>query len=244
MLQVSPSSVKLLPLGDSNTAKKGETVFVAGNPKGLEGTLSDGILGAIRKDFHIELLQITAPISPGSSGGPVLNGRGEIIGVATFGFKADDAQNLNFAIPSNSLRSLLKRHRIPLPPKLKRKADNSGTKQKNEEIAKAEIEKAKADAEKAKAEAERAKADAEKAKAEAKKAEAEAKKAEAERAKAEAESDKTEKAKAVKPRAHITGQLKAATVHIIGKRSEWSGIRVGERFFCRTGSNCYRLSRR
>ena len=119
VLEVSPSSFKLLCLGDSDLVKKGEAVYVSGNPHGFEGTLSDGILSAIRKDFHIELLQITAPISPGSSGGPVLNGRGEVIGVATLSFKDDDTQLINFAIPSNSLRSLLKKHGVRLRTKPK-----------------------------------------------------------------------------------------------------------------------------
>jgi len=77
----------------------GEKVVAIGNPKGLEGSLSTGIVSGLREvdDFHI--IQITAPISPGSSGGPVLNENGEVLGVATF--TVVDGQNLNFAIQAS-----------------------------------------------------------------------------------------------------------------------------------------------
>ena len=72
---------------------------------GLEGTLSRGIVSGIRKIEKDKLFQITAPISPGSSGGPVLNAKGEVIGVAVATFKG--GQNLNLAIPVSYLSSLL-----------------------------------------------------------------------------------------------------------------------------------------
>jgi S1-C subfamily serine protease len=71
----------------------------------LEGTFSQGIVSSIREFGTEKILQITAPISPGSSGGPVLNGKGEVIGVSVATFKG--GQNLNFAIPSNYLKALL-----------------------------------------------------------------------------------------------------------------------------------------
>ncbi len=82
----------------------GDTVYVAGNPEGLEGTFSQGIISAFRGTDYI---QITAPISPGSSGGPVMNQRGDVIGVATLFSK--EGQNLNFAVPVSRLVSLLGR---------------------------------------------------------------------------------------------------------------------------------------
>ena len=75
----------------------GDTVYVNGNPKGLTGTFSSGIVSAIRGEADTTRIQITAPISPGSSGSPVMNSRGEVIGVASSGVV--DGQNLNFAIP-------------------------------------------------------------------------------------------------------------------------------------------------
>ncbi len=107
LLKVTAYGIKPLSLGESDTVRIGETVYVAGNPKGLEGTFSDGIISSRRDKYTKERLQMTAPISPGSSGGPVLNRKGEVIGVS-FSYKDLDAQNLNFAIPSRYLKKLLK----------------------------------------------------------------------------------------------------------------------------------------
>ena len=74
--------IKPLPLGDSDAVQIGERVYVVGNPLGLEGTVSEGIISARRDINTRELIQMTAPISPGSSGGPVLNHNGEVIGVS------------------------------------------------------------------------------------------------------------------------------------------------------------------
>ncbi len=105
LLKVRIDSITPLPIGDSDAVKIGETVYVAGNPEGLEGTFSDGLISGRRDRYTTERFQMTAPISSGSSGGPVLNQRGEVIGVASASFK--DGQNLNFAIPANFLISLL-----------------------------------------------------------------------------------------------------------------------------------------
>ena len=104
ILQVLNRCVDPLLLGDSNTVEIGETVYVAGNPQGWEGTFSNGIISGIRERSTVKQLQMTAPISRGSSGGPVLNENGEVIGVSvrTYG-----GQNLNFATPSNALNTLL-----------------------------------------------------------------------------------------------------------------------------------------
>ena len=83
----------------------GERIIVYGSPLGLEKTVSDGIVSAIRDvPAYGKVIQITAPVSPGSSGSPVLNMQGEIIGVATF--QMVEGQNLNFAIPSERIVSL------------------------------------------------------------------------------------------------------------------------------------------
>lgn len=83
----------------------GDDIYVAGNPEGLEGTLSSGIVSAMREITGHKLLQITAPISPGSSGGPVMDAYGEVIGVAVATFK--EGQNLNFAVPSSYVKKML-----------------------------------------------------------------------------------------------------------------------------------------
>ena len=83
-LQVTAPGVPPLPLGDSDSVEIGATVYVVGNPKGyLEGTFSNGIISGVREGATNKQLQMTAPISPGSSGGPVLNGKGEVIGVSS-----------------------------------------------------------------------------------------------------------------------------------------------------------------
>lgn len=94
-----------LLLGDSDQVAVGDPIYAVGNPKGFEGTFSQGIVSGIREAGSRELLQITAPVSRGSSGGPVLNAKGEVIGVAfaTHG----GGQNLNFAVPVSYLQALL-----------------------------------------------------------------------------------------------------------------------------------------
>lgn len=105
LLKIEAPKAQSLLLGDSRRVAVGDTVYVVGNPEGLEGTFSQGIISGLRKTEGQDLLQITAPISHGSSGGPVLNTRGEVIGIAV-GIIAD-GQNLNFAIPVSHLSSLM-----------------------------------------------------------------------------------------------------------------------------------------
>lgn len=83
----------------------GEPIFVAGNPEGLEGSFSTGNVAAVREFRHTKWIQITAPISHGSSGGPVMDGRGLVIGVTVANLK--EGQNLNFAIPGALVAALL-----------------------------------------------------------------------------------------------------------------------------------------
>ena len=115
LLEVRMSGIQPLPLGDSDTVKIGQPVYVAGNPEGLEGTFSDGIISSLREEYNQKLIQMTAPVSKGSSGGPVLNRKGKVIGIS-FAFHDDPyAQNLNFAIPSNYLNALLQQIEMSKP---------------------------------------------------------------------------------------------------------------------------------
>ncbi len=106
LLKVKGKGLPTVRLAPEHSGKLGESVVVIGSPKGLETTVSDGIVSSIREEG--EVLQITAPISPGSSGSPVFNSKGEVIGVATFTVK--DGQNLNFAIPVKFVHSLYREH--------------------------------------------------------------------------------------------------------------------------------------
>ncbi|MFQ5651880.1 MAG: trypsin-like peptidase domain-containing protein [bacterium] len=102
-----------LELGDSDAIAVGERVFAIGNPRGLENTISDGVLSGIRKfSGQGAMLQTTTPVSPGSSGGVLVNVKGKVVGVTTF--IVGGGQNLNFAIPSNVVSQEL-RKLGPLP---------------------------------------------------------------------------------------------------------------------------------
>ncbi|MDB4950965.1 MAG: serine protease, partial [Gemmatimonadetes bacterium] len=83
----------------------GESVVVIGAPEGLSNTVSNGIVSAFRVVDGRPRMQISAPISPGSSGGPVLNARGQVVGVSLSILQ--QGQNLNFAVPLDDLRAML-----------------------------------------------------------------------------------------------------------------------------------------
>jgi serine protease Do len=105
-LKAAGKELPTVNLAKDYKSKQGESVVVIGSPLGLETTVSDGIVSSVRgKDG---LIQITAPVSPGSGGSPVFNSRGKVIGVATF--LIDGGQNLNFAIPIKHVSYLLKTH--------------------------------------------------------------------------------------------------------------------------------------
>lgn len=99
--------IHTLPLGNSDNVQVGEDVIAIGNPLGLGLTVSNGILSAKRllDDDDKEFLQTTAPISHGSSGGPLLNMRGQVIGITSMFIT--EGENLNFAIPVNAVKELL-----------------------------------------------------------------------------------------------------------------------------------------
>ena len=113
ILKVSDSSVQPLPLGDSDAVQLGDTVYVSENPKEAEGVLSDGTISGPREIGNQTLLQMTAPISPGGSGGPVLNEKGEVIGLSFV--TLEDGQSLNYVIPSNYLKALISKSETVKP---------------------------------------------------------------------------------------------------------------------------------
>ena len=108
LLIITAEAVEITPviLGDSDDLQVGERIVAIGNPYGWQNTVSDGLISGIREVNGCSLLQITAPISGGSSGGPLFNMNGEVVGITTIG-SAWGAQNLNFAIPVNHLTSLI-----------------------------------------------------------------------------------------------------------------------------------------
>jgi S1-C subfamily serine protease len=118
IIKIHGKTFRTLTLGNSDQIRVGEEVVAIGNPLSLESTVSNGIVSGMRtsKEQGGKFLQTTAPISPGSSGGPLFNMAGEVVGITTLKFKG--GENLNFAIPINDAKRLLlaKSSRIqPLP---------------------------------------------------------------------------------------------------------------------------------
>ncbi|MFZ5967735.1 MAG: YceG family protein [Bacillota bacterium] len=91
--------------GSSQNLKRGQKVVAIGSPLGLMNTISDGIISGFRQGDGHDFIQTTAPMSPGSSGGALLNMKGELIGIASAGYI--DGQNINLAVPSWELTKLL-----------------------------------------------------------------------------------------------------------------------------------------
>jgi tetratricopeptide (TPR) repeat protein len=106
LLQVEVPENTATPLEIVRTSpQEGESIVVIGNPFGLEGSVTNGIVSAVRDIPNFgRIIQITAPISPGSSGSPVVNMQGQVIGVATL--QVAEGQSLNFAVPSERIAQL------------------------------------------------------------------------------------------------------------------------------------------
>ena len=102
-----PSPVKL---ADSDKVKVGEQAIAIGNPLGLDHTLTDGVVSSRRVFRGKKMIQMSTPVSPGNSGGPLFMNNGEVVGVVSqqVGGFMGRAQNLNLAIPSNELLERIK----------------------------------------------------------------------------------------------------------------------------------------
>jgi serine protease Do len=109
LVKVETKGLPTLPLTDPATLRVGERVIAIGSPLGLQHTVTAGILSAVNRDVQVNprvgFLQTDAPINPGNSGGPLLNLKGEVIGVNTA--VARDGQGIGFAIPVTTLKQVL-----------------------------------------------------------------------------------------------------------------------------------------
>jgi hypothetical protein len=107
IIKAHGQNFRVVSLGNSDRVQVGEEVVAIGSPLSLESTVSNGIVSGIRniEDEGGKFLQVTAPISPGSSGGPLFNMAGEVVGITTLYLKS--GENLNFAIPVNDAKMLL-----------------------------------------------------------------------------------------------------------------------------------------
>ena len=102
VIRIDNTKFPALSLGDSSSVKTGDEIYVASNPKGLEGSFTKGIISGLRSE--VGLFQIDAAISSGSSGGVLLNQKAEAIGIVKSSLVG--GQNLNFAIPINKLKNI------------------------------------------------------------------------------------------------------------------------------------------
>lgn len=113
IVKIAALDLPVLDLGNSDALAVGEPVVIVGSPRGLEGTVTAGILSSVRdsgEGFHV--LQTDAAVNPGNSGGPLVNNRGQVIGVVSFILRS--SQGLNFAIPINYVRAMLGTLHVPI----------------------------------------------------------------------------------------------------------------------------------
>jgi hypothetical protein len=107
LIQIAGFGLPTALLGNSDSVHVGDRLIAVGAPLGLQGTISDGLLSAIRFKEGTRQFQISIPVSPGSSGGPVATTDGRVIGLVVSGIRGGGAENLNFVIPVNYVRGRL-----------------------------------------------------------------------------------------------------------------------------------------
>ncbi len=114
ILKVANLKAPAVTMAGVDTLKVGARVYAIGSPRGLDQTISDGLLSGVRRtesgDFIA--LQVTVPISPGSSGGGLFDTHGRLVGITTFQFK--EGQNLNFALPASWISEVPERAKLAL----------------------------------------------------------------------------------------------------------------------------------
>lgn len=111
-LQVPGLQAPVVSLASAASAAVGQPAYAIGHPKGLDLTMSAGLVSSIRRNDagQLLLIQTSAAISGGSSGGGLFDEQGQLMGLTTIASVSGDAQNLNFAIPADWIRDLPRRH--------------------------------------------------------------------------------------------------------------------------------------
>jgi len=109
VVRVAGFDLPTVSLGNADSVSVGQRVLAIGAPvdTALAGTVSDGLVAGERLVDGLKMLQMSVPVSPGSSGGPVVTEQGEVIGLVVSGFSGSDIQNVNFALPINYVRGEL-----------------------------------------------------------------------------------------------------------------------------------------
>jgi serine protease Do len=111
VIKIDRTALPHLGFGDSDAVRQGELVMAFGNPRGLEGSVSMGIVSSTSREIHpddmLAYIQTDAPINPGNSGGPLVDAQGRVVGVNTFIFsQSGGSEGLGFAIPSNIVNTI------------------------------------------------------------------------------------------------------------------------------------------
>ncbi len=119
IVKINARHLPTVTLGDSDYVLPGQEITVIGNPRRLHNTVTSGLISQVRRKSDGTIWhQISAPISPSSSGSPVFNEQGQVISIAFSTYQGEGNQNLNFSVPSNYLSQLLHTNGYypPLPP--------------------------------------------------------------------------------------------------------------------------------
>jgi S1-C subfamily serine protease len=105
VLKIKGFQLPTVRLGDSDRVEAGESVVVISSPEGLTNSVTTGVISGVRRLETHRVFQITAPTSPGSSGGALFDSTGSVIGIVTYVLKS--GQNINFAVPINYVRGMI-----------------------------------------------------------------------------------------------------------------------------------------
>jgi hypothetical protein len=115
IVQISGVDLPVVELGNSNETKVGEPVIAVGSPQGLQGTVTAGVVSAVREapgGGGFKVIQTDAAANPGNSGGPLVNSRGQVIGVVSA--KLRGSEGLTFAVPINYVRGMMNNLQKPM----------------------------------------------------------------------------------------------------------------------------------
>jgi len=112
ILKIDATSLQPVVLGDSDKLVVGDTAVVVGNPLGSGATVTNGIISALDREIDLgdavmNLLQTNAAVNPGNSGGPLFNGKGELVGIVVAKSAGEDIEGIGFAIPINDIKDTI-----------------------------------------------------------------------------------------------------------------------------------------